>query len=161
MRPLAVIVRQSALCDFPRFIQGSEQIKIQYFCPVRLVEPFDKGILCWLTRLDKFQCHTMVFSPLGKRQRHKFWAIIHLHLQQISTVRHYPVQHPDDPLGRDIQIDFYRQCFAVKIVHHIEGTEASTTDQCIVHKIDGPALVQHFGVATDAGLRTGSRCFPL
>ncbi len=57
---------------------------------------------------------------------------------------HYSVQYPDDPLGRDVQADFYRQCFAVKIVHHIEGTEASATDQCIMHKIDGPALVQRF-----------------
>ncbi|SQI43395.1 Uncharacterised protein [Serratia plymuthica] len=33
IRPFAVIFCQPALCDFPSFIQCSEQIKIQYFCP--------------------------------------------------------------------------------------------------------------------------------
>ena len=46
MRPLAVVFRQPALCDFPYFLQRSEQIKIQDFCPVRPVKAFDKGILC-------------------------------------------------------------------------------------------------------------------
>ncbi|SFK32833.1 hypothetical protein SAMN05421680_1607, partial [Xenorhabdus mauleonii] len=32
--------------DDVMFIQCSEQIKIQYFCPVRPVKTFDKGILC-------------------------------------------------------------------------------------------------------------------
>lgn len=43
MRPLTVIFRQPALCEFPCFIQGSEQIKIQDFCPVCPIEPFDKA----------------------------------------------------------------------------------------------------------------------
>ncbi len=48
MRPLVVIFHQPALCNFPCFIQCSEQVKIQDFCPVCPVEPFDKRILCRL-----------------------------------------------------------------------------------------------------------------
>ena len=62
------------------------------------------------------------------------------HLPRVAAVYDDPVQHPEDPLSRDIQVDFYRQRFTVKIVHHIEGPEASAADQRIVHKIDGPAL---------------------
>ncbi|TCQ69906.1 hypothetical protein EC841_11415 [Raoultella ornithinolytica] len=121
MRPFAVIFSQPALGDFSCFIQGPEQLKIPDFYPIRPVEPFDRHIPCWLTRLDKFQRHTMVFSPLRKCQRHKFRAIIHPHLQRISKFCHYPVQYPHYPLGRDIQVDFYGQRFVVKIVYHIEG----------------------------------------
>ena len=41
MRSLAVIFRQPANGDLPSFIQGSEQIKIQYFGPVGTGKPFD------------------------------------------------------------------------------------------------------------------------
>ncbi len=61
MRTLAVIFVQPALHYFPDFIQCFEQIKIQYFYPVRSVELFDKGILCGFSRLDKFQRDTMLF----------------------------------------------------------------------------------------------------
>ncbi len=44
MGPLAVIFSQPELYDFPGFIQRPEQVKIQYFCTVRPVEPFDKRI---------------------------------------------------------------------------------------------------------------------
>lgn len=141
MGTLAVVFIQPAFRDFPCFSQRSEQVKIQDFCPVRPVEPFDKRILRRLTRLDKFQCHTMFFSPLRKCQRNQFRAVVHPQFQRIPPVRHYPVQYSDHPLRRDIQVNFDRQCFAVKIIHYVEGPEASAAHQRIVHKIDGPALV--------------------
>lgn len=76
----------------------------------------------------------MDFNPYSQSQRHKFWAIIHPLLQRFSTIYHYPVQSTHDPLGRDIDVDFYRQSFGVKIVYHIEGTEASAAHQSIVQK---------------------------
>ncbi len=57
-----------------------------------------------------------------------------------AAICHDPVQHPDESLSRDIQGDFYRQCFTVKIIHHIKGPEASAADQRVVHKIAGPAM---------------------
>lgn len=74
---LAVVFIQPAFRDFPGFIQRSEQVKIQNFCPARPVEPFDKRILRRLTRLDKFQCHAMLFSQLRKCQRGQFPAVVH------------------------------------------------------------------------------------
>lgn len=57
---------QPAFRDFPSFIQRSEQVKAQNFCPIRLVEPFNKRILRRLTRFDKLQCYTMLFGPLRR-----------------------------------------------------------------------------------------------
>lgn len=141
MRPLVVIFYQPALGNFPCFIQCSEQVKIQNFCPVCPVEPFDKSILCRFTRFNKFELHAMFLGPLCQCPRDQLWPVVHPHFQRIAAVCHDPVQHPDDSLSRDIPVDFYRQCFTVKIIHHIEGPEASAADQRVVHKIDGPALV--------------------
>lgn len=114
MRPLGVLFHQPALCNYPCFIQFSDQIRIQSFCPVRPLEPFDNSIFCRLTRLNKFELHVIFFSPLCQCQRDQFWSFVHLHLQRVAAVYHDPVQHPVDPLSRDIQIDFYRQSFTVK-----------------------------------------------
>lgn len=53
MMPLAIL-----------FIQCSEQVKSRDFCPVRPVEPFDKGILCQLTRLDKVRASQPIAPKL-------------------------------------------------------------------------------------------------
>lgn len=66
MGPLTVVFIQPALCDFPCFVQHSEQVKIQYFSSVFPDKPPNKHVLCRLTRLDKFLHHTMVFSPLRR-----------------------------------------------------------------------------------------------
>lgn len=68
MRPLVVIFHQPALCHFPCFIQCSEQVKIQNFRPVCPFEPLDERILCWFTRLDKFELYAMFFAPLCQRK---------------------------------------------------------------------------------------------
>lgn len=75
MRSLAVEFRQPAFCDFPCFIQYSEQIKIQDFCPVCPVKTFDMRVLYRLAQLNKFQHHSVLFAPLGQRQRDKFWSV--------------------------------------------------------------------------------------
>lgn len=142
MRSLNVIFSQSSFSDFPCFILGPEEIKIQDFFPIHPVKPFDKGILRRFIRPDKLQHHPVFFRLLYQRQRHQFWAVIHSHLQWISAVCYYPVQYPDYTLGQDIQVDFSRQRFTVKIVHHIESPEVSVADQRVVHKIDGPALIK-------------------
>lgn len=83
----------------------------------------------------------MLFGPLCQHQRDQLWSVVHLHFQRVAAACLDPVQHPDDSLSRDIQVDFYRKCFTVRIIHQIKGPEASTLDQRVVHKIDGPALV--------------------
>lgn len=83
----------------------------------------------------------MLSGPLCQYQRDQFRPVVHPHFQRVAAVCHDPVLHPDDSLSRDIQVDFCRQCFTVKIIHHIKGPETSAADQGVVHKIDGPALV--------------------
>ena len=161
MRTLAVIFSQPALCDFPCFIQRPEQIKIQYFCPVRPVESFDKGILCWLAGPEKFQHHTMLFCPLCQRQQDQLRTVIHPHLQRISAVCHDPAQHSDNPLRRDIQVNFDRQRFPVKSSTTLKVRKRlpHTSASCI-KSMDQLWFIAS-GVASGAVLRTGRCCFPL
>gem|GEM_PF-2508895 len=84
MRPLAGIFHQPALRNFPCFIKGAEQIKIQNLCPVGPVKTFDKRILCWLAWFNKFQCHTMFFCPRRQSQRDEFRAVVHSQFQRIA-----------------------------------------------------------------------------
>ncbi len=83
----------------------------------------------------------MPFGTLCQHQQEQFGPVVHPRFQQVDAVCHYPVQPPDDSLSRDVYVDFYRQCSTVKIIHHINGPEASAADQRVVHIIDGPALV--------------------
>lgn len=139
MRALAVIFHQPALCDFTRFIQGSEHIKIQYFFPVRPVELFNKAfcvglpgmMISSITPCSSAHCASVSDTSSAPSYR-------------ITTICHYPVRHSHDPLRRDIQVNFCSQRFTVKIIHRIEGPQASATHQRIMHKIDGPALVNCF-----------------
>jgi len=50
MRRLTVVLIQPALRYFPCFIQYSEQIQTQDFCPVGPVKSFDKRVLRRLTQ---------------------------------------------------------------------------------------------------------------
>lgn len=70
---LAVIFMQPAFRNFSDLIQYSEQVKILYFCSIRLVKAFNKSILCRLTQFNKFQRHTMLFRPLRQCQRRQPW----------------------------------------------------------------------------------------
>lgn len=60
MRSLAVIFRQPVFCNFPGFIQSSEQIKIQDFRPVRPLKAFDKCILRRLTCIGMLKVTTLM-----------------------------------------------------------------------------------------------------
>ncbi len=75
---------QPTFRDFPDLIQCSERVKIQYFCPVRSVKAFDKGILCRLARFNKFQCYTMLSRPLCQCQRYEFGSVIPIECIQFA-----------------------------------------------------------------------------
>lgn len=64
-----MVLIQPALRYFPYFIQRSEQIKIQYLCPVCQVKACDKCVVRRFSWLD----HVMLFSPFCQRL---WWRIL-------------------------------------------------------------------------------------
>lgn len=74
---------QPTICDLPSFTQCSEQVKTQYLCPVPLVKPFDKRVLCRLAWFDKLQYYATVVSPL--RQSLTAKIIHHVESSEVTT----------------------------------------------------------------------------
>lgn len=143
------------------FIQRSEQVHIQDFYPVRPVEPFDKHILRRLTRFDKFQCHTMLFSPLRKCQRDQFLAVVHPQFQRIPrfatilsstlTTRCARIFR-SIPIARVLRLQSSTTLKVRKLLPQTSASCIKSTDQL---------WLSASGVTSGAGVRTGRRCFSL
>lgn len=117
MRPPFIIFHLPVLGNLPCFIQYSEQVKILDFCWVCSVEPFCKSIMCLLIQLEKFELYVMFSGSLCYLQWDQFWSVVHPHFQRVAALCHDPIQHLDDSLSQDIQVDFYRQCFKINKNH--------------------------------------------
>ena len=76
MRSVFVVNRFPFFGHFPNLVQGREEMGIEYFVPVALVEPFDKRILIWLTRLDVADLCTVFFTPVHKGLGAELGAIV-------------------------------------------------------------------------------------
>lgn len=97
----------------------------------------------------------MFFGPLCQRQRDQFWPVVHPHFKRVAAVCHDPVQHPDDSLSRVIaSTSRLKSSTTLKVRNRLPQTRAS----CI--KSMDQLWFNACGVASGAGLRTGSRCFP-
>lgn len=103
----------------------------------------------------------MFLCPFSQCQRDKFRSIIHAKHGRIATVCRDPVEHPDHSWGWQIQIDFNRQRFTVKVINDIERAKTTATDQGIMHKIDRPALVQRFRCGQRRGITHRQPLFTL
>ena len=161
MGPLTVVFIQPALCDFPCFVQRSEQVKIQYFCPVRLVKPLNKPVLCRLTRLDKFQHHTMVFSPLRQSQWYQFGPL------SIRIFSGYPRFATILSRTRTIRCAGIFRSISIARASRLKSSTTlkvrkrrpQTSASCI--KSIDQLWLSASGVASGGGLRTGRRYLPL
>jgi hypothetical protein len=87
--------------------------------------------------LKNFSNTSQLFGPFLQCKLDQSLPVFHQHPKQIVPLRHYSVQHPDYPLGRDIQVNFYHQRFKFKIIYHIESPKAYTTEQRIMQKSMG------------------------
>ena len=155
---LAVIFSQPALCNFPCFIQCSEQIKSVFlFC--MSVEPFDKGILRWLAGPDKLQHHTMLFCPLCQRQRDQFGPLsirIFSGYPRFATILSSTLTTRCAGIFRSISIasaSRLKSSTTLKVRKRLPHTSAS----CI-KSMDQLWFIAS-GVTSGTGLRTGRRCF--
>jgi len=57
--------------------QVLKEIGIENFMPGGFIEPFDKGILRWLTGLNLMQPDSVFLTPTAQMFREKFGAIVY------------------------------------------------------------------------------------
>ena len=96
MRVFTVIFWQPFFCDFPCFIQRSEQIKIEYFCTVCPVKALNENVLRRLTRQDKLWFYCVFLCRFSQCQGDKFLTIIHAQPDRIATFCRDPVEYVKD-----------------------------------------------------------------
>ena len=73
--------------------------------------------------------------------RYEFRTVIHADSLRTPPVFNQPVEYPDDPLGRQAEIYFYRKYLTAVVVYHIECPEPPAVAQGIAHEVHGPADV--------------------
>ena len=66
MRPPCVVQRNPSFGDVPDLIQRREQVSVQDFVPVSLVEAFNERILVRFAGLDVAQLDLVVGTPVDQ-----------------------------------------------------------------------------------------------
>ena len=69
MRAVLVVALDPFLSNFSNLSERFKDMGIEYFMTVGAVKSFNKGILLWLTRLDKLEYSSFFLAPVGKDGR--------------------------------------------------------------------------------------------
>ena len=112
----------------PDFGEIPEDIHVQNLVPVSSIEALYVGVLGRRSRLDELQCYAVLFSPIRQGDGDELGAVIHAQFGGIASPGDDAFQYPNDPRGREVQINLYGQDLPVKVVHHVERPEASATE---------------------------------
>ena len=76
MRSILVVNLDPLLSDVFDLIEAFKDMGTEYFMTVSAVKAFNKGILLWFARLDKFEFNALRLTPTHKNGRPKFTPVI-------------------------------------------------------------------------------------
>lgn len=82
----------------------------------------------------------MLFRPICQGDGNELRAIIHSQSGRVASPGDDALQDPDDPWGRQIQVDLDGQHLPVKIIDHVKRPEPPATEQAVAHEVHGPAV---------------------
>src|SRR5258708_32043284 len=135
MWPLFVVLLEPHFGLLPHLVQSLKHIHVEHRLAVAAIESFDKAILHRFAWFDELERNTMLFGPLRQSQRDELWTVVCSELEGIAADSGYPFKLAHHSLGRQAEVDFDRQRFAIEVVDDIEGTEPPTVPQCIAHEV--------------------------
>ena len=95
---------------------------------VRSKDENGENLLYYPEKKDELQCYAVLFSPIRQGDGDELGAVIHAQFGGIASPGDDAFQYPNDPRGREVQINLYGQDLPVKVVHHVERPEASATE---------------------------------
>src|SRR5712691_7559116 len=130
-----VVFRHPLLGLLSNFIQALKHKHVEYRFAVAAIEPFNETILHWLARFDELERYAMLLGPLSQRQGDELRTIVQSQLERIAASSGYAVKRAYHAFGRQAEIDFDRQRFAIEVIYHVESTKARTTPQRIAHEV--------------------------
>jgi hypothetical protein len=64
-----VVAVDPFLSNFTNLLERFKDVSIEYFMTAGMVKAFNKGILLWVTRLDKLELDAFFLAPAGKDHR--------------------------------------------------------------------------------------------
>ncbi len=76
MRTILVIAVDPFLGNVSHLLERFKDMGIEHFMTVGAVKSFNKGILLWLTRLDKLELDAFFLAPASKDRGAQFAAVI-------------------------------------------------------------------------------------
>src|SRR5690348_5689341 len=106
MRTLSVVITSPRFNRGPRLGQAQEPVRIQALVTKSSVERLDMTVLHRLTGINKAEQDLSLLTPSPHHSAHKLRTMIHPDLLRLAPTFHQPLQHPDDPQGRQAGIDF-------------------------------------------------------
>src|SRR6476620_739121 len=130
-----VVLLEPQLCLLSDFIQALKHKHIKHRFAIAAIEPFNETILHRLTRFDELEPYAMLLGPLSQRQGDELRTIVQSQLERIAAGSGYAVERAHHALGRQAEIDFYSQRFAIEVIDHVESAKARTTPQRIAHEV--------------------------
>jgi hypothetical protein len=76
MRTILVVAVDPFLSNFTNLLERFKDVGIEYFMAIGAVKAFNKGILLWFARLDKFEFNALRLTPTHKNGRPKFTPVV-------------------------------------------------------------------------------------
>ena len=123
--------------------------------------PFDAGVLPWLAGLDASQGDALLLGPGRQRRTAIFRPVVGPDRQRLPA----PFGDLDDPFGRQREIHFDPQFFAVEVIQHVQKSDLPSVGQAIDHepKIREASCMDQvmfgaFGLDNASGFSRFSRC---
>src|SRR5258708_11368483 len=135
MWPLFVVLLKPHFGLLPHFMQSLKYEHVEHRLAVAAIESFNEAILHRFARFDELERYAMILGPFSQRQGDKLRTVVCSELEGIAADSGYPFKLAHHPLGRQAEVDFDRQRFAIEGVDDIEGAKATTRPQHLAHDV--------------------------
>src|SRR5438132_12933129 len=110
-----VVLLEPLFCLLSHFVQGLKHEHVEHRFTVAAIESFDKAILHRLAWFDELECHAMLLSPFSQDQSDELGTVVCSQLEGIAADSGYLLKHAHYSLGRQAEVNFDRQRFAIEI----------------------------------------------
>src|SRR3977135_140418 len=140
MWPLFVVLLEPHFGLFTHLIQTLKHVHVEHRLAIAAIESFNETILHWFARFDELECHLVLLGPFSQRQGDELRTVVSSELEGIAADSGYPFKLAHHALGRQAEVDFDRQRFAIEVIDAIKSPEATAIPQRVAHEVCWPTF---------------------
>src|SRR5260221_9485072 len=142
MRSLLIILAPEALDLDAGLGDRGERLHIQALVTQRAVEALAEAVLPGAARIDVERCRLVKSEPALNLMGHELRAIVATQIGRRAVGGEEPVQHADNPHGRQRGGDLNCQALAGELVHDWQQLEFGAGETRIMDEIVGPDVAR-------------------